>query len=155
LRGGHESVPDRWLIVGETSPFRSSCSSHRSIDLPTMRQEIQLALDGSKEFLRTITNATRSIATESNRHPDSTGRLLSNRRRKEGWKWLSSGLQRAASSAGYVEMLNGYAARFCSTRCSRERCFSLTCSVETTLRPRSASCTSSCWIACSRSFLCP
>jgi hypothetical protein len=37
---------------------------------------------------------------------------------------------------------------------SRERCFSLICSVEITLRLRSASRASSCWIARNRSFLC-
>jgi hypothetical protein len=58
-------------------------------------------------------------------------------------------------SSRLSETLKGYAARLCLTTCSRERCFSFIGAVETTPRPRSASCTSSRWIACRRSCLRP
>jgi hypothetical protein len=67
--------------------------------------------------------------------------------RVDGWLW-------ALRLCGNAKR-KGYAARFCLTRFSPERCRSFICSVETTLRPRSASRRSSCWIACRRSCLRP
>jgi hypothetical protein len=77
--------------------------------------------------------------------------------RSDNWSGLVSGTKYSCSSHSISAIafsrfmlstpsdagpLKGYDARFSLTGCSRERCFSFICSVETTLRPRSASCTS-------------
>ena len=97
----------------------------------------------------------RNIPTGSKCQTDHGARRpLSNRCRKE----VRNGFTPASSvrllQPIMREPYKGYAARLCLTTC-RERCLSFICSVETTLRPRSASCASSRWIACRRSCLRP
>jgi hypothetical protein len=97
----------------------------------------------------------RSIPTESNCETDHGARLFSNRCRKEVRNGFTPGSGVRLLQPIMREREKGYAARLGLTTGSRERCFSFLCSVETTLRPRSASCTSSRWIACRRSCLRP